>query len=251
MIKIDTKLRQNLLQSGVSCLWTNDFILPDDCCFEAPCSIKWMSIEHSLKLGAFSYAVSGYFFACDIGRFTSIGEQVQIGRGNHPATWFSSSPVFYEQMEDVFNGVDLQNIRGFNASRLKSEPFQRSSAPSSVSRVSIGNDVWIGHAAFVKPGVKIGDGAIVGANAVVTKDVPAYAIVAGNPARIIRFRFEQETIEQLISLQWWNYTLDSLSGIKVDAVATSIDLIAARIANGQATPFLPSVVNLKELASRL
>lgn len=71
--------------------------------------------------------------------------------------------------------------------------------------VTIGNDVWIGRNALILSGVKIGDGAVIGAAAVVTKDVPPYAIVAGNPAKIIRYRFDEATINAIIKLDWWNW----------------------------------------------
>ncbi|ACT04362.1 CatB-related O-acetyltransferase [Paenibacillus sp. JDR-2] len=71
--------------------------------------------------------------------------------------------------------------------------------------ILIGNDVWIGNNAIILPGVKIGDGAVIAAGAVVTKDVPAYAIVAGNPARIIKYRFKEEQIEKLLKIKWWNW----------------------------------------------
>lgn len=70
----------------------------------------------------------------------------------------------------------------------------------------IGNDVWIGRGATIMPGVKIGNGAVIGSMAVVAKDVPDYAIVAGNPARIIRYRFDQETIDFLNDLEWWDFS---------------------------------------------
>ena len=71
--------------------------------------------------------------------------------------------------------------------------------------VFIGNDVWIGCHSIIKPNVHIGDGAIIGANSVVTKDVPPYAIVAGVPAKIIKYRFDAETIKKLLDLKWWNF----------------------------------------------
>lgn len=77
--------------------------------------------------------------------------------------------------------------------------------PRSKGDVIIGNDVWIGTGVMILSGVTIGDGAVVGANAVVTKDVPPYAIVGGNPARIIRYRFDEEAIKKLLAIAWWNW----------------------------------------------
>ncbi len=77
--------------------------------------------------------------------------------------------------------------------------------PKTKGDVIIGNDVWIGMDAFILSGVKIGDGAVIGAKSVVAKDVPPYAIVGGNPAKIIRYRFDPETIEKLIAIAWWDW----------------------------------------------
>lgn len=71
--------------------------------------------------------------------------------------------------------------------------------------VTIGNDVWLGYGATILSGVTIGDGVVVGANAVVTKDVPPYAIVAGNPARIVKYRFEQKIIDKFLEMKWWDW----------------------------------------------
>lgn len=75
----------------------------------------------------------------------------------------------------------------------------------------IGNDVWTGWNSTILPGVTVGDGAVIGASAVVTKDVPPYAIVGGNPARVIRMRFEDSVIEQLLSLGWWNWEIEKIT----------------------------------------
>ncbi len=75
----------------------------------------------------------------------------------------------------------------------------------------IGNDVWIGTKAVVMPGVQIGDGAIIGAHAVVTKDVPSYAVVGGNPARVLRMRFDEETATALLAMAWWDWSVEKIT----------------------------------------
>jgi acetyltransferase-like isoleucine patch superfamily enzyme len=133
----------------------------------------------------------------DIGAFTSIANCVVIGGGRHPMEWVGMSPVFYKGRDSV---------------KAKFSEYERE--PN--KWVSIGNDVWIGHSAIVLPGVNIGDGAVVGAGAIITKDVPAYAIVAGNPARLLRYRFDKEIIARLLAIQWWNLEEDMLRRLAVD-----------------------------------
>lgn len=120
-----------------------------------------------------------------IGRYCSIADDVTIFLGgNHRPDWISTYP---------FNRIgawpDAASIEGHPATR---------------GDVVIGNDVWIGNGAVVLSGVTIGDGAVVGAQAVVTRSVPPYAIVAGNPARQIRERFPQPIVDALIQVAWWN-----------------------------------------------
>ena len=87
----------------------------------------------------------------------------------------------------------------------------------------IGNDVWIGHNATIMPGLTVGDGAIIAANATVTKDVEPYSIVGGNPATVIRKRFSDETIEQLLELQWWNWDPEKITRNLTNLTSSSID----------------------------
>ncbi|HHT7856266.1 Vat family streptogramin A O-acetyltransferase [Pasteurella multocida] len=87
----------------------------------------------------------------------------------------------------------------------------------------IGNDVWIGYNATIMPGVQIGDGAIIGTSAVVTKNVPPYTIVAGNPARVIRKRFSPEKIEQLLALKWWDW--------EIEKITRNLDFLTGKVSN--------------------
>lgn len=130
----------------------------------------------------------------DIGAFVSIANKVVLGGGKHPMGWVGMSPAFYEGRDSI----------AFKAS-THSRP-----APT---RISIGNDVWIGHSVIVMQGVTIGNGAVVGAGAVVTRAVPDYGIVAGNPARLIRYRFDDETIRRLLATAWWDFDAELLRSL--------------------------------------
>lgn len=131
-----------------------------------------------------------------IGPYCSIASYCCIGGGAHPSNLISSSPVFY----------DGKNSFGKHFSKIKFEE----SKP-----VTFGADVWIGEKVFVKDGIEIGIGAIVGAHSVVTHDIPPYAIVGGVPARIIRYRFDEKTIEALLNLKWWEFSEEKLSRFAV------------------------------------
>lgn len=121
-----------------------------------------------------------------IGSFCSIASNCSIGGGSHPTDKFSTSPIFYSG----------KNIFRKNFSQIKY---------NAEKTVEIGNDVWIGEKVFIKDGITIGNGAVIGALSIVTHNVPPYAIVGGVPAKIIRYRFDQDTINTLEKLQWWSF----------------------------------------------
>ncbi|GFN27070.1 hypothetical protein ADE_27680 [Achromobacter denitrificans] len=130
--------------------------------------------------------------ACDVGAFCSIASGVVIGGARHPIEYASTSPVFLSHKDSVKKKYS-QHVYSWNP------------------RTRIGNDVWIGERALIKSGVTIGDGAVIGMGSIVTKDVPPYTIVAGNPAKIIRARFSPEISEGFLRLQWWNLPDDELT----------------------------------------
>lgn len=139
------------------------------------------------RLGKYSYIGNNSLVSdTDIGNFTSISTDCYIGGTSHPVDWVSTSPVFHK----------WENIMKKNFARHEFEIFKRT---------AIGNDVWIGNRVMIKAGVKIGDGAIIGMGSIVTKDVGAYEIWAGNPAHLIRKRFNDETIRALLKTKWWEW----------------------------------------------
>ena len=118
-----------------------------------------------------------------IGSFCSISDNVTIFLGGEHRTDWISTFAFKEKFDDSV--VSVRKTKG---------------------DVVIGNDVWIGQSATILSGVTIGDGAVIGTMAVVAKDVPPYAIVAGNPARVIRLRFTEDQIKRLLELKWWDWS---------------------------------------------
>lgn len=125
-----------------------------------------------------------------IGKFCQIAADVRfiMNGGNHDLTGYSSFPFII----------------------FKSEWSQVPFTPNNKGNTIIGNDIWLGNSVTIMPGVQIGDGAIIAANSVVTKNVEPYSIMGGNPAQLIRKRFDQDTIDFLLDLQWWNWSIETI-----------------------------------------
>lgn len=144
------------------------------------------------NIGKYTYIYGTSVVNADVGAFCSIAAGSAIGGGSHPTDWVSSSPVFYKG----------RNVLKTNFSKNEYIEFKKT---------TIGNDVWIGAKCFIKGGVTIGNGAVIGMGSVVTKDVPPYEIWAGNPAKCIRKRFDDETIEKLLEIKWWELSDEKLN----------------------------------------
>lgn len=206
---------------------------------EAPADIAAeIHVYQRFRLGAFSHLNGGFIKDVTIGRYCSFARDVQIGHGFHPVDWLSVSPLQYTPGYRGWMGF-VERVRG-QPQPCPTRPFNWQ------AHTTIGHDVWIGNHAVVKDGVQIGTGAVVGANAVVTHDVPPYAIVAGNPARVLRMRFPEAIAERLLATQWWRYSLADFGPLPFDRIETAVELIEAAIAGGL-QPYVAPVVGAQEL----
>lgn len=138
----------------------------------------------------------------EIGKFCSVANNVMIGLGQHPTNLLSTNSIFYKP--------------GVRTDFAKSIDFEEE------KNIHIGHDVWIGNGAVIMDGINIGNGAIIASRAVVTKDVPPFSIVAGIPAKVIRYRFKQEIINYLEETEWWNFSEQKI--IKILPIFTDTNL---------------------------
>lgn len=149
------------------------------------------NIVRNVSMGTGSYTgTNSVLKMCEVGKYCSISWNTSIGGGSH-------------NYHNVSMYTDYWFERVFGLSKRENEINKN-------KKTIIGNDVWIAAGAHVLRGIHIGDGAVVAANAVVTKDVPPYAIVAGVPARIIKYRFEKDIIDLLLKIEWWNWPTDMI-----------------------------------------
>ena len=164
------------------------------------------------SLDEYSYVVNDcQIIYAQIGKFCSIAAASRLNPGNHPLERAALHHFTYRSASYDLGGDDA-------------EFFQwRRDRP-----VVLGNDVWIGHGAVVLPGVSVGSGAVLGAGAVATKDIPPFAIAVGIPARVLRFRFPEPIVERLLRLAWWNWPRERLEAALPDFRALPIEAFLDR-----------------------
>jgi acetyltransferase-like isoleucine patch superfamily enzyme len=151
----------------------------------------------NVEIGSYTYiSQNSLINHTKIGKFCSVGPNVICGWGVHPVKTLSTSPMFYSTQKQ--NGIT----------------FSDTDKIEELIPINIGNDVFIGMNVTILDGITIGDGAIIGAGAVVSKDIPPYAIAVGNPVNIIRYRFSETQIEQLLKIKWWNFEEEKLKEVE-------------------------------------
>lgn len=177
---------------------------------DAPYLIEYFEQKYPnmrYKSGEYSYGTPtvldwGEGKTLSVGKFCSFGPETVIYLGgNHRTDWVTTFP--FTVLDPVAAG-----IRGH---------------PQSRGDVVIGHDVWMGRASSILSGVKVGHGACIAAHAVVTKDVPPYAIVAGNPATIVKYRFDERQVKKLLQIKWWDFPIEDIRDLYPKLLSSSVD----------------------------
>lgn len=160
-------------------------------CYDTTFGLNNIVYDHTLlvkvSLGDYTYIGGNCKIQyATLGKFCSVGPEVRIGLGIHPLNLKSTYPGFYTNSKYY----RVEKLYDFNGEEYE--------------QVKIGNDVWIGARATILDGVTIGDGAVIATGAVVTKDIPPYAVAGGVPAKVIKYRFDNNQIEELLKEKWWD-----------------------------------------------
>lgn len=156
------------------------------------------------NMGSYSYSISPLDPFMKIGRYCSIARGLQFFKGTHPVDNVSTSPFTYENRIYITTKPYADNH-----TKILNPLFVGKKGGTGIK---IGNDVWIGQNVTIKYDTVIGDGAVIAANSVVTKDVPPYAIVGGVPAKVLKYRFDEEIRNKIASSKWWKYDVTKLNG---------------------------------------
>lgn len=188
------------------------------------------------ELGFMSYTNSSLPVDIIIGRYCSIAENISFPKYRHPIEHISTSIFTHDHATDLV----IRFIRNHKPNYKNFFPNPQKGP------VIVGHDVWIGQSVTLMPGITLGTGCVVAANSVVTRSIPPYAIVGGNPAEIIKMRFDQETINRLLDSEWWNYRFTDFDDVDISRPKEFAERF--RKLRQTTRPYAPDKIALKEVA---
>jgi len=190
-------------------------------------------------MGSFSYTHSSLPEDTIVGRYCSISSSVATMGLNHPLNRISTSSFTYDRSFEIFN-------KAFSDYKVSFEP--KKFKLQDKGPIIIEHDVWIGEGAVLAKGITIGTGSAIGAKAVVTKDVPPYAVVVGNPARIVKYRFDNQTIVRLLNSRWWDFDFTIFNSVDIEAnISDLLDALEAKNVESPIPLYIPNVLTGAEL----
>lgn len=188
------------------------------------------------QMGSFSYAWSPLPLNTTVGRYCSLAKNISVLGSRHPMEWMSTSSFTYDSRFSIFSKFLEDNDTSFTLQKR----------PELDQNILIGHDVWIGSGVLLKPGITIGTGSVIAANSVVVKDVPPFSVVGGNPAKIIKQRFDNKTINQLFDVSWWDYKYTDFEGLDIKKPSDFCLKLKSKINAGEIQKFFPNKVALKD-----
>jgi hypothetical protein len=240
LIAFDGTSPAKLQHAGFALNFSRPLEFHPDFAIEKPVVVQGtiMTMGH-FRMGAFSASYGeSRLNSVDIGRYCSFAPDLQAGWEEHPVDWAMTSMLGY--VKDLHGWATLMG-------RPDHAPAHEFQTINGITK--IGNDVWIGQGVFIRSGVTIGDGAIIGSRSVVLKDVEPYSIVVGTPARVIRKRFDDETIESMLKLQWWRYSVFDMPANLLNDPIRFIDHMNEAIEAGTMTEYEPGWTTAEDLAT--
>lgn len=191
--------------------------------------------------GSFTYSFSHFKGKIVLGRYCAVAHSSQIMGEDHPINAISTHHFTYRKYFE-------EHIRNNFGTAPEAHPKQ---FIEDRGNIIVGNDVWIGQNCLIRPGVTIGTGAVIASGAVVVKDVPPYAIVGGNPAKIIKYRFEAPLIDRLLASQWWTYHVKDFYELDVRDPNKFLDGFEKRVSDQLIHPYAPKKINLAEELAKI